>query len=394
MNIIEDLDLVNTRGWVYICNLCPDENRYVGEKYATMGHIWKKHVPLDESPFFCDLCHFRCQKQRQLESHVRGYTPHRQKAVGKEDDLTCLKKSIHPRTLREGVEYKILRKNEANQYWKEKAGREQPHSLPISLPIETNMLMSPATPSPATPASLNSTDSVGVPDKDARCWTLLEAIAPELTSAPEYFPTPILTPVESETALNDISPQNNDQEYVPALPILTLNTAPATTITSAPPHTPPTQKRHRDEINVPEESEFTPDYEDEQPPVKKQRKEEPHLDNLVAAITMLVDGLKQKTDQDDNKNLRVELRGLTSAVKELNGKITEIELRVEAHTQALLKVTEVMGQQMGGGRRHKEEPRREEPRREEPRREEPRREEPRREEKRSRPEHRERHSRR
>ena len=108
---------------------------------------------------------------------------------------------------------------------------------------------------------------------------------------------------------------------------------------------------------------------------------------------------KNKTDQDDNKNLRVELRGLTSAVKELNGKIAEIELRVEAHTQALLKVTEVMGQQMGGGRRHKEEPRREEPRREEPRREEPRREElrreePRREEKRSRPEHRERHSRR
>ena len=101
---------------------------------------------------------------------------------------------------------------------------------------------------------------------------------------------------------------------------------------------------------------------------------------------------KQKTDQDDNKNLRVELRGLTSAVKELNGKITEIELRVEAHTQALLKVTEVMGQQMGGhggGRRHKEEPRRDEPRREEPCREEPRREE-----KRSRPEHRERHSRR
>ena len=96
------------------------------------------------------------------------------------------------------------------------------------------------------------------------------------------------------------------------------------------------------------------------------------------------DTARIKLTQDDNKNLRVELRGLTSAVKELNGKITEIELRVEAHTQALLKVTEVMGQQMGGGRRHKEEPRREEPRREEPRREE----------KRSRPEHRERHSRR
>ena len=207
--------------------------KFVEENYGTMGHIWKKHVLLDESPYFCELCNFRSQKQSAADPRGGGGLGFRFNPL--------------PPHQKEGVEYTILRKHEANLYWKEKARREQPHSLSVPVPIESSMMMSPA-----TPACHTSTDSVGVPDRDARIGTLLEAIAPELTSAPEYVPTPIMTPIERETAvLSNITIQNNDQEYVPTLSIIPLNTAPATTITSAPHHTPPTQKRHKDDVNVP-----------------------------------------------------------------------------------------------------------------------------------------------
>ncbi|KAL3891420.1 hypothetical protein ACJMK2_003682 [Sinanodonta woodiana] len=71
--------LTNTRGRAYRCRKGPAEVAIVGEKSKVVSHIYKKHTALDQSPFYCSLCTFRCQYQRDLERHVRYYSAHREK---------------------------------------------------------------------------------------------------------------------------------------------------------------------------------------------------------------------------------------------------------------------------------------------------------------------------
>ncbi|KAL3891416.1 hypothetical protein ACJMK2_003678 [Sinanodonta woodiana] len=67
--------LTNTRGRAYRCRKGPVEVAIVGEKSKVVSHIYKKHTALDQSPFYCSLCTFRCQYQRDLERHVLNGMP-------------------------------------------------------------------------------------------------------------------------------------------------------------------------------------------------------------------------------------------------------------------------------------------------------------------------------
>jgi hypothetical protein len=41
------------------------------------AHIYKNHVPLTDTPFYCTLCTFRAENKVALDRHVGGYPLHR-----------------------------------------------------------------------------------------------------------------------------------------------------------------------------------------------------------------------------------------------------------------------------------------------------------------------------
>lgn len=60
------------RGRVYRCLRCPSHDVYEGEKAQLESHFYKKHVPLDQVPFYCNICKFVSTRQTDLEKHIVG----------------------------------------------------------------------------------------------------------------------------------------------------------------------------------------------------------------------------------------------------------------------------------------------------------------------------------
>jgi hypothetical protein len=78
------------RGRVYQCLDCePPRVPYVGERRQVVAHLYKYHVPLDQVPFYCTLCHFLTSEKDKLEAHVKHYTKH-------VDAVRALEKSGNP----------------------------------------------------------------------------------------------------------------------------------------------------------------------------------------------------------------------------------------------------------------------------------------------------------
>jgi hypothetical protein len=75
-----------TRGKAYRCGLCLEKGgNYVDIKSRVESHIFKVHLTLDQSAFYCTLCLFRCKNNRDLTNHVRGFRPHLQRKKALED---------------------------------------------------------------------------------------------------------------------------------------------------------------------------------------------------------------------------------------------------------------------------------------------------------------------
>lgn len=88
------------RGRAYQCLPCyHKEGRVViNEKGRIEDHILKTHVKLDEVPFYCSLCLFRCHSLQQLNKHVTAYARHREMAKKRDvqDHQPFLMKSSNP----------------------------------------------------------------------------------------------------------------------------------------------------------------------------------------------------------------------------------------------------------------------------------------------------------
>ncbi|MCG8047847.1 MAG: hypothetical protein N0E48_19855, partial [Candidatus Thiodiazotropha endolucinida] len=66
-------------GRAYQCLRClKDHKEVIAEKYRLEDHIRKCHLSLDQLPFYCSLCLFRCTEKTQLEDHVTKYRLHAQ----------------------------------------------------------------------------------------------------------------------------------------------------------------------------------------------------------------------------------------------------------------------------------------------------------------------------
>jgi hypothetical protein len=66
----------NKRGLAYNCEWCGEDSPFIAERYREDSHIWKRHLSLDCSPYYCTLCMFKATSQPAIKRHCRTFKPH------------------------------------------------------------------------------------------------------------------------------------------------------------------------------------------------------------------------------------------------------------------------------------------------------------------------------
>jgi hypothetical protein len=66
----------NKRGLAYNCEWCGEDNPFIAERYRVDSHIWKRHLSLDCSLYYCILCMFKATSQPAIKRHCRTFKPH------------------------------------------------------------------------------------------------------------------------------------------------------------------------------------------------------------------------------------------------------------------------------------------------------------------------------
>ena len=84
-SMVDDTEAVSRakhKGRAYQCIPCyhKEGKETIDVKGRIEEHILKNHVSLDEVPYYCRLCLFRCQRHDQLLQHVTSYARHREMA--------------------------------------------------------------------------------------------------------------------------------------------------------------------------------------------------------------------------------------------------------------------------------------------------------------------------
>lgn len=87
------------RGRKYQCVRCMNKGEeYFNTKSRMEGHIIKPHLGLDQIPFYCNLCMFKCRDYPTLKDHVTKFPRHRAVVNEKKlepDDLSSLRLPNH-----------------------------------------------------------------------------------------------------------------------------------------------------------------------------------------------------------------------------------------------------------------------------------------------------------
>lgn len=101
-----------SRRKTYTCVHCSKNGaNYTGERYRVIDHIQKHHLALDQVPFYCTLCMFRCSTRDALEKHVVGYKRHTLIASttgASVNERRYLVENNNPRVLTEGMDLKLV----------------------------------------------------------------------------------------------------------------------------------------------------------------------------------------------------------------------------------------------------------------------------------------------
>ena len=105
---------IKNRGRAYRCNRC----HKVLRKSRMEAHIMKVHVPMDQVPYYCALCSFRCTERQTLLDHLRSYRPHRQAEAKAEKPINytdILRRSDNPYTIGE-TDMTVLSREESYRW--------------------------------------------------------------------------------------------------------------------------------------------------------------------------------------------------------------------------------------------------------------------------------------
>ncbi|KAL3882971.1 hypothetical protein ACJMK2_029272 [Sinanodonta woodiana] len=115
-SIIKIKKYTHTKGRAYQCLRCKGFGKGGdGEKGRIVAHFYKHHVSLDKVTYYCNLCNFRCNQQRDLERHVQYYPDH----IVAVQNLLERGQSPYHWTDKDIV---ILAKEESELVWRQRSG--------------------------------------------------------------------------------------------------------------------------------------------------------------------------------------------------------------------------------------------------------------------------------
>ena len=108
------------RGQGYQCLRCLSKGvQYVAEKIRVEDHIMKMHLSLDEVPFYCSLCMFKCKTPTTLDNHLVRYRRHALIAEEKKVDAadhSCLRSNPNPYKIQD-TDYKKLDRDDSRVHF-------------------------------------------------------------------------------------------------------------------------------------------------------------------------------------------------------------------------------------------------------------------------------------
>ena len=234
---------------------------------------------------------------------------------------------MNPRLLIKDIDYFVLYKVDSRNYWgQKKEGIQNPlltilpyaapaSDTPAAISIHEHDVVSPA----STTAS-SGTNPITFPHFDNLDT---EFVTDENQHVPAYSPTPIA--VLNQRCTPEIT----------VVPAVELEKISSTTCTSP-------RKRKREE-DIPDESSFNPVY-DELPPIKKIKEDNiNHFPLLTNAVTALTEQIKYSGQE---ANTSKDIKSSNTTLKELADKLDIMERRLDAHTRALVRVSDVIGTRM------------------------------------------------
>ncbi|XP_041370327.1 glutactin-like [Gigantopelta aegis] len=210
------------RGRAYRCLKGDD---FVGERGKVISHIYKMHLPLDQSPYFCTLCTFRCMKLEQLATHVSAYKDHidrvrRAEESGEEvDEAIHLKESTCPYIVADGLDMERLSADESNSLWQQRAGQRFKNNtvskavqpLPAPQPVTAICVptAAPVTTTTSEPSATEVTVVEAMPD-NLSLWSFLNSPA-EIQEPPSA----IIPPAVEETQKRHSRSQSRSRSRSP-----------------------------------------------------------------------------------------------------------------------------------------------------------------------------------
>ena len=97
-----------------------------------VNHFYLMQVPLDQVPFYCIFCSFRCTHRKDLDRHVRGYKQHKVKAWREgEPGERCLKTNPHPKQVDTTTDIIRLNQEESASRWRSSRRQTQYAVAPL-----------------------------------------------------------------------------------------------------------------------------------------------------------------------------------------------------------------------------------------------------------------------
>ena len=120
-------------GLGYQCLRCLSKRvQYVAEKIRVEDHIMKMHLSLDEVPFYCSLCMFKCKMSTTLDNHLVRYRRHALIAEEKKVDAadrSCLRANTNPYQIQD-TDYRKLDMDDSMVHFLLRKQGDQPALLP------------------------------------------------------------------------------------------------------------------------------------------------------------------------------------------------------------------------------------------------------------------------
>ncbi len=217
--IFQTKTCVASRGYGYRCMHCTTIQGYRGEKRRVVSHIYKNHIPLTQSPFYCKVCLFRSVDQESLIRHCGEsvYPAHRAKMlefntgrVTTVIDEDVLMRSTNPYDVREGTDFVRLAPEDSEVLWQE---RRKPEGVPILRSPRAPMFVKPTPPRTVEiPSTVQSSPRLTMPAiGDENVWSEImsgfdpsEALTP---MANTIFNAPPCTPVTAPSKLLEFQPR-------------------------------------------------------------------------------------------------------------------------------------------------------------------------------------------